>query len=127
MTSIRFLSPKIHGALNYGAAAALITLPLVFGFDGLARWLSVAGGAGLIGYSLLTDYTFGAASVISFRTHLLLDLAAAVAFIAAPFALGWSGFVMGYYFAMAASVLAVVGFSNPTRIDIVTVTTSAPA
>ena len=127
MTSIRFLSPKVHGVLDYGAAAALIALPLIFGFEGLTRWLSVAGGAGLIGYSLLTDYTFGAASVISFRTHLLLDLAAAVAFIAAPFAFGWSGFVMGYYFAMAAGVLAVVAFSNPTRVDIVAATTSAPA
>ena len=81
-------------------------------FDGLSKWLSVAGGAGLIGYSLLTDYAFGIASVISFRTHLVLDLTAAAAFIAAPFLFGWSGFVMGYYFVMAAGVIAVVALTN---------------
>ena len=112
MNSIRFLTPTIHSALDYAAAAGLIALPFLLGFDGLSKWLSVAGGAGLIGYSLLTDYAFGIASVISFRTHLVLDLTAAAAFIAAPFLFGWSGFVMGYYFVMAAGVIAVVALTN---------------
>lgn len=113
MNSIRFLTPTIHGALDYVAAAGLIVLPFLLGFDGLALWLSVVGGVGLIVYSLVTDYTFSAASMLSFKTHLVLDLAAAAVFIAAPFMFGWTGFVMGYYFVMAAGVIVVVALTNP--------------
>jgi len=113
MNSIRFLTPTIHGLGDYAAAVALIVLPFLLGFDGLALWLSVAGGVGLIGYSLFTDYTFSLGSVISFKTHLILDLTAAAAFIAAPFVFGWAGLVMGYYFVMAAGVILVVVLTDP--------------
>ncbi len=113
MNTLRFLTPTLHGALDYAAAAALIVLPFLLGFDGLALWLSVIGGVGLIGYSLLTDYTFSAVSLISFKAQLVLDLAAAAVFIAAPFVFGWTGLVLGYYLVMAAGVIAVVVLTNP--------------
>ena len=113
MNTVRFLTPTLHGALDYAAAAALIVLPFLLGFDGLALWLSVIGGVGLIGYSLLTDYTFSAVSLIAFKAHLVLDLAAAAVFIAAPFVFGWTGLVLGYYLVMAAGVIAVVALTNP--------------
>jgi hypothetical protein len=112
MNSIRFLTPTIHGALDYAAAAGLIVLPFLLGFEGLALWLSVAGGGGLIGYSLLTDYKFSVASVLSFKTHLIFDLAAGAVFIVAPFVFGWTGLIMGYYFVMAFGVTAVVVLTN---------------
>ena len=113
MKTLRFLTPTIHSVLDYVAAAGLIIFPFVLGFDGMALWLSVAGGAGLIAYSLLTDYAFGVAGVFSFKTHLALDLTAAAAFIAAPFIFGWTGLVMGYYFVMAIGVVVVVALTNP--------------
>lgn len=118
MSSIRFLTPTLHGVLDYAAATGLIVLPFIFGFGGLALWLSVAGGIGLIGYSLLTDYPFSAASVIPFKTHLVLDLAAAVAFVAAPFVFGWGGLIMGYYLVMGGAVVVVVALSNPDPITV---------
>lgn len=125
MKSIRFLTPTIHGALDYFAAAGLIVLPFVLGFGGLALWLSVVGGIGLIGYSLLTDYALSAASILSFKTHLVLDLAAAIAFISIPVALGWGGLVMGYYFVMAAGVIVVVVLSDPNSASVARSTASA--
>ena len=113
MSSFRFLTPTLHGVVDYAAATGLIVLPFIFSFGGLALWLSVAGGAGLIGYSLLTDYAFSAASLISFKTHLALDLAAAAAFVAAPFVFGWGGMIMGYYLVMGGAVVVVVALSNP--------------
>ena len=113
MNSFRFLTPTIHGALDYAAAGGLIIFPVLLGFDGLTLWLSVAGGVGLIGYSLITDYAFSVAPVISFKTHLVLDLAAGAVFIAAPFVFGWTGLVTGYYFVMAAGVSAVVALTGP--------------
>lgn len=113
MNSIRFLNPTIHGLGDYAAALGLIAFPFLLGFEGMSLWLSVAGGIGLIAYSLITDYAFSFAPIISFKTHLVLDLAAAVAFIIAPFVFGWAGLVMGYYFVMAAGVIVVVVFTNP--------------
>lgn len=48
---LQFLTPALHGVLDYVAAAALIALPFLLGFQGIELWLSVAGGAGLIAYS----------------------------------------------------------------------------
>ena len=110
----KILTPTIHGLLDYAAAAALIVLPFLLNLGAISRtaqWLSVAAGAGLVVYSLATDYAFGAFGLFSFRAHLALDLAAAVAFIAAPFVFGWTGLVLGYYLVMGAGVLAVVALS----------------
>lgn len=117
MQKIRFLTPKWHGLLDYAAAIGLIALPALLGFQGLQLWLSVGGGIALIGYSLLTDYAFSAASLISFRAHLALDLSAAVAFVAIPLILGWGAFAMGYYFVMAAGVTVVVALSRSDSAD----------
>ncbi len=108
---LQFLTPALHGVLDYLAAGALVVLPFLLGFSGIALWLSVAGGLGLIGYSLLTDYAFGALKLLPFNLHLVFDLSAAVAFIAAPFILGFDTFTSGYYFVMAAGVIAVVAFT----------------
>ena len=116
MSNIRFLTPTLHGVLDYAAATGLIVLPFILGFGGLALWLSVAGGIGLIGYSLLTDYAFSAAAIISFKTHLVLDLAAALSFAAAPFVFSWDGLIMGYYLVMAGAVVIVVALSQPDPI-----------
>lgn len=117
MRNIRFLTPTVHGLLDYAAAAGLIILPFVLGFDGLAVWLSVAGGVGLIVYSLLTNYAYSIAPVLSFKTHLLLDLAAGAVFVAAPLVLGWTGLVMGYYFVMATGVFIQVALTNPNSVS----------
>lgn len=111
----RILTPTIHGLLDYAAAAGLIVLPFLLGLGTVstsAKWLSVVAGAGLITYSLVTDYAFGAVRLVSFRVHLLLDLAAAITFLAAPFIFGWRGLVLGYYLVMAAGVFVVVALST---------------
>ncbi len=105
---LQFLTPALHGVLDYLAAAALIVLPFLLGFDGIELWLSVAGGTGLILYSLFTDYMFGVVKILSFDLHLLLDLAAGVAFLVAPSLLHFTMIAQIYYPVMAAGVVAVV-------------------
>lgn len=107
----KFLSPALHGALDYIAAGALIALPIMLQLTGIAFWLSVGGGIGLIAYSLVTDYKFGSIKLLSFDLHLILDLAAGAAFAAAPFVLGFDQPTSIYYFVMAAGVIAVVAFT----------------
>lgn len=109
---MKFITPSIHGALDYMAALALIVIPFILGFEGIALWFSVAGGAGLIVYSLITDYALSIAKVIPFNLHIIFDSLAAVAFILAPFILGFTGIVQIYYIVMGLGVVAVVVFSS---------------
>ena len=112
---LQFLTPRLHGLLDYAAAAGLIVFPFLLDLGAespIALWLSVAAGAGLIGYSLLTDYAFSVASVIPYQLHLAFDVAAGLAFIAAPFVFGFSTLTSIYYFVMAAGVLLVVAASE---------------
>ena len=52
---------RVHGMLDYAIGALLIALPFLGGFgQGPQTWVPVALGAGVIAYSLLTDYELGA-------------------------------------------------------------------
>jgi hypothetical protein len=108
---LQFLTPNFHGMLDYAAAGGLIVFPFLLNLgaeSAIALWLSVAAGIGLIGYSLLTDYPYSFFSVIPFGAHLALDVTAGLAFIVAPFVLGFSAVTAIYYMVMGAGVLVVV-------------------
>lgn len=112
---MRFITPSLHGILDYAAAIALIVLPFILGLEAqsaLAHWISVIAGVGLVGYSLITQYAFSFAKLIPFKVHLILDIAAAVFFVAAPFILGFEGVVAIYYWVMGAGVVMVVALSH---------------
>lgn len=105
---MKFLTPTVHGALDYIAAITLIIAPFVLGLQGLALWMSVAAGAGLIVYSLITDYAYSIAKAIPFPMHIILDTTAAITFIAAPFIFSFSDVAQIYYWVMGVGVLMVV-------------------
>lgn len=112
---MKFLTPTLHGLGDYAAAAALIAGPFVLGISEqsvFAHWFSIAGGIGLIVYSLLTDYTFSLAKAIPFKTHLLLDTAAGLAFVVLPFLAGLDGVARIYFLVMGIGVLFVVAASK---------------
>ena len=112
---MRFISPRLHGVLDYAVAAALIGAPLVLEFAAssvAAAAISVVAGIGLVVYSLLTDYSAGVRRLIPWRAHLTLDAVAAVALLAAPFVLGFGGVARGFYVTVAIAVLAVVATSE---------------
>lgn len=111
----QFLNPTLHGLLDYVAAAGLIVFPFLLDLgqdSAVALWFSVAAGVGLIGYSLLTDYSLSVVPLLPYDVHLGFDLAAAVAFIVAPFVFGFGTLTSIYYFVMAAGVIAVVAVSE---------------
>ncbi len=113
---MQVITPTLHGALDYIAALALIVIPFILNFDGLSLWLSVAGGAGLIIYSLLTDYALSLAKAIPFNIHIIFDSLAAAVFIAAPFILNFSGLAQIYYVVMGVGVLVVVALTTKNSI-----------
>ena len=72
---MRFISTKIHGAVDYATALLLILAPYLFGFadGGIKQWLPMVLGVSVIAYSLMTDYELSASRKISMPVHLMLD------------------------------------------------------
>lgn len=114
--SVRFLTPNLHGVVDYAAAAGLITMPFVLGLGEshpLAKWLAVATGVAVILVSALTKYKLALLPVLPFKGHLAIDFTVAVAFVAAPFVFGFNGLDAIYYWVNAIAVFAVVAVSQP--------------
>ena len=110
-STMKFISPKVHGALDYAVAIVLIGAPLILRFADAsvaAAVISVCAGIGLVVYSLFTDYSAGLRSVIPFRVHLVFDASAAVAFLVSPFLFGFAGTVRAFYLVIGVAVLGVV-------------------
>lgn len=89
---MRFLTTKVHGAIDYIIGLALILAPALFGFQnvgGAAVYVPIILGAGLILYSLLTRYEWGVFKLITMYYHMVLDVVVAVLLILSPFLFGF--------------------------------------
>ena len=116
--NIRFLTPTMHGVVDYLAAAGLLIMPFILGLGAsspLAKWLAVVTGVAVIVTSLLTDYKYGALRVLPFKGHLAVDILVAVGFAAAPTLLGFTGLDAWYYWVNSAAVFLVVALSQPAE------------
>ncbi len=90
--SLRFIPTKVHGALDYIVAVALLLAPMIFGFKevgGAAVAIPMVLGAGLFLYSLFTNYEWGVFKVINMRYHLIVDIIAASLLTLSPFIFGF--------------------------------------
>jgi len=115
----KFIPTKVHGALDYIVAIALIFAPWLFGFSqvgGAAVIIPMVLGAGLILYSLFTKYEWGLIKVVSMPYHLIIDVVASLLLITSPFLFGfynmdmWNVWVP--HVAVGAAVILVVIFSQ---------------
>lgn len=89
---MRFINSKTHGIMDYLMALLLIISPFIFGFwqDGAAGWVLILLGAGLILYSLFTDYEVGFSKSIPLKTHLTLDVISGVFLAISPWLFGFA-------------------------------------
>jgi hypothetical protein len=112
----RFVTKTMHAYLDYPVAASLIALPFVLGLgtsNPLALWLSVATGVAAFILTLLTDHHLGVYRILPYWFHLAVDRLVGLVFVAAPFALGFTGLDAWYYLANGATVLLVTSLHKP--------------
>ncbi|WP_299045653.1 hypothetical protein [uncultured Tateyamaria sp.] len=110
--SIRFVTKDVHAYLDYPVALGLMMMPALLGLgqsNPLAFWLSVVTGIAALGLTILTDHKLGLIRVLPYTLHLAVDGAVGIAFLAAPFLLGFTGLDALYYWAIGATVMGVVG------------------
>ncbi len=94
MNSIRFIPTSVHAVLDYLVGIALIAAPFLFGFayvGGIAVYLPIILGVGLILYSFVTNYELGIPGIrfIPMPYHLVFDLVASALLAASPFLFGF--------------------------------------
>ncbi|MCV0427799.1 MAG: hypothetical protein K5905_20270 [Roseibium sp.] len=114
--NIRFVTKTMHAYLDYPVAFGLIALPMLLNLgqsSPLAFWLSVVTGVAALILTILTDHETGLIRVLPYSFHLIVDFAVGVVFLAAPFALGFSGIDFAYYIVNALAVLTVVSLHKP--------------
>lgn len=77
----------------------LIVLPCVLGFanGGIEMWAPVIFGAVAIFYSLITNYEVGIFKIISFKTHLAIDVVHAILLGASPWIFGFANRIFLLY------------------------------
>jgi SPW repeat len=89
---MRFIPTKFHAPLDYIVGVALIAAPWIFQFSDVtaATVVSIVLGAGLIAYSLITDYELGVWKVAPMAVHNLIDIAAGAFLAASPWLFGFA-------------------------------------
>ena len=111
---MKILSPYVHGLLDYALGAVFLLAPSLLGMDSTAAGLAHAIGIALIVVSLITRYPLGLFKLMPFPVHGVLESLMAVAWIAAPWLLGFSADAAGRNFFVVAGIglLAVVAMTN---------------
>lgn len=86
-----FLSPQVHGILDYPLAAVLIAGPLVLGFDDrVATVIALVLGGGATVLAVATAWSTGIVKIIPPLLHGYADVTVTLAMIVLPFAVGFS-------------------------------------
>ncbi len=118
---MKFLPTKIHGALDYLVGIALIAAPMLFGFQdvgGMAVYLPMILGIGLILYSIFTNYEWGLIKVLSMPYHLVIDFIAAALLAGSPWLFGfyteeWNAWVPHVVVGVVVILVVVVSKTQP--------------
>lgn len=102
---MKFLSPRIHGVLDYLLGALFLVAPFWLGFTSqLAQVLCFVFGGALLLVSLLTRYPLGVLRIVPFTVHGGIEFIAALALIASPWLAGFEGVVPARNFFVGTGV-----------------------
>lgn len=111
----RFMNKTLHAYLDYPVAFGLMAMPTILGLGAvnpLAFWLSVVTGAAALVLTIFTDHHLGLVRVLPYKLHLGVDFLVGIAFVLAPFILGFAGLEAFYYWLLGAVVLVVVSLDS---------------
>ncbi len=120
---MRFLPTKVHGLLDYLVGIALIAAPWLFQFQdvgGMAVYLPIVLGVGLIVYSIFTNYEWGLVKVLPMPYHLVVDFVAAALLALSPWLFGfanqkWNAWVPHVAVGVVVILVVLVSKTQPGK------------
>jgi hypothetical protein len=103
---MKFISPKIHGIIDYLVVIFLLASPRLFGFTGLIATFTYALGIVHLLLTILTNYSVGLIKVIPFTFHGTIEFIVGAALIVLAYTL-FKGEVTGklYYIIFGTAIL----------------------
>jgi len=106
---MKFITPTLHGVLDYLTCGLFLLAPTLFGFTGTYATVCYILGAGYLGVSLLTNMPLGAVKVLPFWLHGRLELVSGFVFLVSPWLFGFAenGVARIFFMAMGAVFLVV--------------------
>jgi len=84
---MRFISPKIHGIIDYLVVVFLLASPMYFGLTGFLATFTYALAFVHLLLTLLTDYSPGLFKLIPFQVHGAIELLVGVVLISLAYTL----------------------------------------
>ncbi len=84
---MRFISPKIHGIIDYLIVIILLASPWYFGFTGFAATFTYALAAAFLLLSLFSNYAPGVFKVIPLALHAFIESFIGIALIVLAYTL----------------------------------------
>ena len=113
---MRIIPTRVHGVLDYLMGVVLIAAPWVLGFadGGPETWVPVILGAGVIAYSLLTDYELGAIRTLPMSVHLILDFLGGAVLAVSPWLFGFADDVGVPHLVLGILEMGAAAFTQTT-------------
>jgi len=87
---MRFLSPKVHGILDYVVVLVFLAAPNVLLLSGVPTMISYALAGIHLLLTLFTDFPLGVVKIISFRIHGLIEFVVGPVLVVLPWLAGFS-------------------------------------
>jgi len=101
---MKVLSARKHGVLDYVTVIGFALAPAVLGLDGLPKWISYALAGIHLLLTLLTNFPLGAAKLIPFTLHGLIEFIVSIALVLLPWVLGFAAIPAERNFFIAVGV-----------------------
>ena len=108
------ISPKAHGAIDYGFLAANLLAPSVLGLEGAARALSYFFGGIQGGLNAFTNQPLALKRVVPFRAHGTVELSSGPLFVLLPWLTGAlkDPKARNYFLALGAVLVTVYNLTD---------------
>jgi hypothetical protein len=89
---MRFIPTRLHGVIDYPTGLLIAASPWLFNFayGGVAQWLPVFLGLGIMLMSLVTDYETSLTRVVPMPLHLAVDGLGGALLAASPWLFGFA-------------------------------------
>jgi len=84
---MKFISPKIHGIVDFLVVLFLLASPMLFGMNGLLAIFTYALGIIHLTLTLLTDFSAGVLKLIPLKVHGIIELIVGIALIVLAYTL----------------------------------------
>ncbi|HEX8550677.1 MAG TPA: hypothetical protein VF681_03890 [Abditibacteriaceae bacterium] len=114
---MKIISRPFHAVLDYIYGAAALAAPKIAGFEDQenARALSVAAGVGTLVSAVSTKHEGGIVKLLPFNTHLKVDTATGLFYLAAPWLMGFAENrrARNTFLGLGLLSLAVVALTQP--------------